>query len=199
MKQQGRISKWNDDKGFGFVEPEGGGQRAFVHISAFTNRRRRPVEGDTLVYQPVRHSDGHHRAKEITFADERRAPKKRVSGVSVQAQLVGVLFCGVVITACLNGLLPLPVLTVYGGVSVFTFGVYAVDKSASKRRARRTPERTLHILGVMGGWPGALCARHWLRHKSTKRAFVRTFWITVTINVTVLVWLSGPGYHWLPV
>lgn len=33
MKLQGQVVNWNDDKGFGFVEPNGGGDRAFVHKS----------------------------------------------------------------------------------------------------------------------------------------------------------------------
>ena len=49
MKLQGKILNWNDDKGFGFVEPNGGGQRAFVHIKAFKNNARRPVNGDIIV------------------------------------------------------------------------------------------------------------------------------------------------------
>ena len=32
MKLQGKIVNWNDKKGFGFVEPNGGGERAFMFI-----------------------------------------------------------------------------------------------------------------------------------------------------------------------
>ena len=48
MRHQGKITHWQDDKGFGFVEPDGGGERAFVHIKAFAVRSGRPAEGDLI-------------------------------------------------------------------------------------------------------------------------------------------------------
>ena len=35
MRYLGRVTDWNDTKGFGFVMPNGGGDRAFVHVKAF--------------------------------------------------------------------------------------------------------------------------------------------------------------------
>jgi uncharacterized membrane protein YsdA (DUF1294 family) len=71
----------------------------------------------------------------------------------------------------------------YLSLSAVTFIVYAIDKSAAKRNARRTPENTLHLLAILGGWPGALLAQTWLRHKSSKTSFRRVFWVTVTVNL----------------
>ncbi|NQZ08944.1 MAG: cold shock domain-containing protein, partial [Algicola sp.] len=48
MKQQGKVLNWNDDKGFGFVEPSGSGERAFVHIKAFKRQTQRPVNGEII-------------------------------------------------------------------------------------------------------------------------------------------------------
>lgn len=50
MRHVGRITKWNDAKGFGFVTPHNGDARAFVHIKAFQVSGRRPVEGDLISY-----------------------------------------------------------------------------------------------------------------------------------------------------
>jgi len=74
----------------------------------------------------------------------------------------------------------------YAGLSVITFVVYAIDKSAARHRGPRTPERTLHLLSLAGGWPGALLAQRWLRHKSAKARFLGVFWITVILNVLAL-------------
>lgn len=41
MRYQGKITDWKDDKGFGFVTPNGGGPRVFVHIKSFSSRQRR--------------------------------------------------------------------------------------------------------------------------------------------------------------
>ena len=80
----------------------------------------------------------------------------------------------------------------YAAMSLVTFIAYAVDKSAAKRGNWRTPERTLHLLALAGGWPGALCAQELLRHKSTKTAFRSVFWLTVFVNVMGLVLLTTP-------
>ncbi|CAL93789.1 cold shock domain-containing protein [Azoarcus olearius] len=48
MRHQGHISSWKDDKGFGFITPAAGGEKVFVHISAFANRRGRPEVDDRV-------------------------------------------------------------------------------------------------------------------------------------------------------
>ena len=48
-KQQGHIKKWQDDKGFGFIET-GTGESVFFHVSAF-KAQRRPEIGEQVVLQ----------------------------------------------------------------------------------------------------------------------------------------------------
>ncbi len=72
-------------------------------------------------------------------------------------------------------------------VSALCFVAYALDKSAAQSRSRRTPERTLLLLGLAGGWPGALLAQQWLRHKSSKASFQAKFWLTVFLNSAVFI------------
>jgi len=87
--------------------------------------------------------------------------------------------------------LPLLVGAAYAVTSLTCFVAYALDKSAAKHDAWRTPERTLLVLGLVGGWPGALLAQQWLRHKTSKRSFQQLFWVTVTANVAGFVYLSS--------
>ena len=37
----------------------------------------------------------------------------------------------------------------------------------------------------MGGWPGALVARHQFRHKTSKVVFRIGYWLSVGLNVAV--------------
>jgi uncharacterized membrane protein YsdA (DUF1294 family) len=80
----------------------------------------------------------------------------------------------------------------YSGVSVAAFACYWFDKSAAKNNRWRTPESTLHLLGLFGGWPGALLAQKLLRHKTRKLSFQIVFWATVLINCGTVLWLCSP-------
>ncbi|MEN9373154.1 MAG: hypothetical protein RIR79_706 [Pseudomonadota bacterium] len=70
-------------------------------------------------------------------------------------------------------------------MSMVTFIVYAVDKNAARRNAYRVSEKTLHVLALLGGWPGALLAQQMLRHKSVKPQFRLLFWLTVCGNIVL--------------
>jgi len=95
-------------------------------------------------------------------------------------------------SAALLWRVPLAVGLGYLALSALTFTVYAVDKAAARANRQRTPEKTLHVLALVGGWPGALIAQEWLRHKSVKPAFRMVFWITVAANIAAFLFLASP-------
>ena len=82
---------------------------------------------------------------------------------------------------------PLMILSIYGIASLLTFLIYAVDKEAAKKGGWRIKESTLHLLSFIGGWPGALVAQTALHHKTRKQPFRFVFWVTVVLNVGLLV------------
>lgn len=85
---------------------------------------------------------------------------------------------------------PLPALGAYILlINTATFLAYAYDKHAARKRKRRVRERTLHIMALLGGSPGALFAQQALRHKTTKRSFQLTYWGIVVVQVAVLVYV----------
>jgi uncharacterized membrane protein YsdA (DUF1294 family) len=77
----------------------------------------------------------------------------------------------------------------YALVSVVTVVVYAFDKSAARRGARRVRERTLHVLELLGGWPGALAAQQLFRHKRRKWSFFLVTWLIAAVHVGVIMTL----------
>ncbi|MEQ8771010.1 MAG: DUF1294 domain-containing protein [Phycisphaerales bacterium] len=87
------------------------------------------------------------------------------------------------------------VLCVYALVSGVTFIAYALDKHAAGRGARRTPERTLHLMELAGGWPGAFLAQRTLRHKTRKTSYQVVFWAIVVLHAGgwVAAWVVGVG------
>jgi uncharacterized membrane protein YsdA (DUF1294 family) len=85
----------------------------------------------------------------------------------------------------------LVVLSAYALLSGLTFLIYAIDKNAARSQRRRVPENTLHLLALLGGWPGAWLAQQALRHKSSKRSFLWRFWLTVLVNCGALIAYAG--------
>ena len=192
MKFQGKVSNWNDDKGFGFVEPNGGGERAFFHIKAFKPRTRRPVNGDAIIYDLVQDTDKRYRAENITFArDSRRTNQPTTTSQKKQSfgGVLTLLFTIGLVVSVLAGKLPLVIAVGFLVISIVTFIAYAIDKSAAEKGHWRTQESTLHLLALIGGWPGAFLAQNTLRHKSKKTAFQQMFWFTVVLNISALIWL----------
>jgi len=78
------------------------------------------------------------------------------------------------------------VASLYLIASIVTFVAYRIDKAAAQANTRRTPELTLHLLALVGGWPGALVAQHLLNHKTRKVPFQVVFWMCVALNSAVL-------------
>ena len=102
------------------------------------------------------------------------------------------VFAALLSGAVLAGAMSVIVAIAYLGLSLVTFLAYALDKSAAEAGRWRTQESTLHLFGLVGGWPGALLAQQLLRHKSGKREFQTVFWMTVMLNCAALVWLALP-------
>lgn len=188
MRYQGRITTWKDDKGFGFITPNGTVEQVFVHINSFSNRQRRPEESELVTYELSIDGKGRAQANTVAFVGEKLTPSAP-PGRSNIPPLFAICFLAVVVVAVIAGRLPVVVLALYLVASLVAFFAYAFDKSAALRNQWRTQENTLHLFALLGGWPGALAAQRLLRHKSAKASFQATFWVTVVLNCGALGWL----------
>lgn len=192
MRHVGRITDWNDEKGFGFVSPNGGGERAFVHIKSFEKRGRRPIDGDLISYESgldERRRLNATRIRSMTIPAKFQSPQR----TWLPRKTIGILALLVIaVAAYLNRIPPLVVL-VYAGMSLIAFFAYGLDKSAARTNRWRTQESTLHLFEFLGGWPGALIAQGSFHHKTRKLSFQIAFWLVVALNLGGLAWLIHSG------
>lgn len=187
----GQITDWDDDKGFGFVMPNGGGERTFIHISAFQRGSRRPVAGDFISYLPGKDSRGRLQAREIRHAGQNA--KARRPPTRFPRAAIGICALIVAAGAAAIGAIPVLLVWVYLFLSGVSYLMYWFDKSAARRADGRTPENSLHLADLLGGWPGALIAQQQYRHKTAKRSFQWVFWMTVVLNLVGAWWLVWSG------
>jgi uncharacterized membrane protein YsdA (DUF1294 family)/cold shock CspA family protein len=192
MRAKGKITSWNDKKGYGFIKPFGGGKRVFLHISALPSRNRRPGINEVVTYTLSSDSKGRPRAKKANLSGDRQ-PKDTRRFSKYLAVTLAATFLLCVVIAVFTSKIPSVVLVIYLAVSLTTYIAYNLDKSAARNGNWRIPESTLHILSLFGGWPGALVAQQKLRHKSKKQPFRVVFWLTVIVNCGVLLFLITPG------
>ena len=195
MRIDGTLKSWNDERGFGFIDPTQGGQEIFVHIKAFEVRTERPQVGQRLTFEVEVNPDGKKRAKLVQQVRLTRASSRRrdspaqwgtASYFAIPAFLVLYFFVAIVWRV------PNWIAGLYLAASVVCFVVYVVDKSAAVAGRWRVSESTLIFLGLVGGWPGAIVAQQVSRHKSNKVAFRSAFWGSVVLNVLAFIALSSP-------
>lgn len=193
-RTKGKVVNWNDDKGFGFIEPMAGGKQVFVHIKAFQNRQRRPSVGDVVTYRVSTDKGGRTRAVDAVYAGERPAGASASKGgrsTKSTPIAIALVFLGLVALSVIAGKLPPAILLTYVVFSLLSYLIYYLDKSAARQGRWRTKESSLHLLALAGGWPGALVAQKTLRHKSRKQPFRFIFWLTVLANIGALVWFHS--------
>ena len=195
MRHWGKISKWDDQRGFGFISSRKGGDSVFFHISSLQRRDRRPSVNEPVSYTLAFDSQGRPQANDIRFVGSSSAlsmPQIPRPGV-----LVPIVFAMgfLILLAALAGVgwLEMSWLVLYCGASLITYSSYSRDKTAALNARRRTPELTLHLLSLIGGWPGALIAQVLLRHKTRKVSFLVGYWLTVIVNCIALGVIVGKG------
>lgn len=196
MRRKGTIAKWNDERGFGFISSVEGSDFVFFHISSLPRSDRRPSLNEAVSYTLAFDSYGRPQANDVRF----------ISGLSSASRMRQIPRLGIVVPIAFAmsflialaslaalGWLEISWLALYYGASIITYGCYSRDKTAAHNARRRTPESTLHLMSLVGGWPGALIAQNTLRHKTRKPSFLVEYWLTVIVNCIALGVIVGKG------
>ena len=72
-------------------------------------------------------------------------------------------------------------------VSLVAFLTQWIDKRRAESDAWRVPEKVLHLLELLGGWPGTFVAQRLFRHKTSKLSYQAVFWLIVAVHEFVAV------------
>jgi uncharacterized membrane protein YsdA (DUF1294 family)/cold shock CspA family protein len=166
-----RIVEWDRQKGYGFLQV--GKRRVFLHHRDFAGHHKKPAVGDAIRFVLGKDAKGRTCATNAVHVND---------GGQITALNVLVLF----------GLLVLPAIALQRRaadlrwvgvymlvVSALAYWVYAVDKRRARAKEWRLSEAGLHLLELVGGWPGAFLAQRRLRHKCSKVSFQVVFWLIV--------------------
>ncbi|MGH8061509.1 MAG: cold shock domain-containing protein [Pseudoxanthomonas sp.] len=76
MRTHGTLSKWNEERGFGFITPAGGNDELFVHVSAFPKDGVRPRLNEVISFETETGSDGKSRAVRVMRPGSRATPRQ---------------------------------------------------------------------------------------------------------------------------
>ena len=189
--RQGVVIQWDRKKGYGFIQSKQVSKHVFCHVSE-CDFYGHPKVGQQVTFVLTTNAEGRDRAEQV-----RRVGQSRFASVSWRVALV-LIYAIALSVLIVTQRIGIWILMLVSVLSVVCYLVYWLDKRAAQLDQWRTRERSLHLLAVLGGWPGALIAQGRLRHKSRKLGFQVVFWISVMLNCLLITGLATTaGQRWL--
>ena len=186
-QQRGVVVMFDAERGFGFIRPDGVKEKeekdVFVHV--------RNVEGHKSLHPGQRVSfhltrtDKGPAAINVQAGSVLGIPYLKYSLIGLGTALL--LLFGLASAMNRPTSFALWLVMWVSALSLVTFGIYGYDKAQAQNSGPRVPEVVLHLLGLLGGTPGAFIAMRVFHHKTGKQSFQTVFWLTVAVQLVVLV------------
>ena len=214
IRNKGKLIKWDDDKGFGFILPSdiNSKKNIFVHIKSFSDKRLRPTEGQQVTYTVRKNNDGKESAIRVSRSTDHIVRNKeyrnhykninptnnRINTNNTQLDLktthsipplyiiIIISFAAFLLHFSIEGKLPPLVIVIYIVMGIITYYIYSEDKDMARNNEHRISEQHLLALSLFGGWIGALIAQQKFHHKTKKISFQMSFWTTVFFNIVLV-------------
>jgi uncharacterized membrane protein YsdA (DUF1294 family)/cold shock CspA family protein len=192
MKYRGTIANWNDDKGFGFIRPAGGGTELFFHISDYRGAGR-PSPGDRVNFMIGTGRNGKPAASGVqpAFSRIEQGPSQTAhySIDSVRVYLALAVLALALACAILDRA-PIQLTLLYMAFGAISYGQYWFDKKAAQAERRRIAESRLHLVDAALGIAGGLLAQQVLRHKTAKPQFAFVSYAIAGLHIFCLAGIS---------
>ena len=173
--EHGTLVRWNDQRGFGFLQPDRGKREIFLHVRALPHYQRRPRVGDRLRFTIESDDVGQLFARSARIAGLALSP---FTLAAIIATLLLVLYLALVAAR----MAPPHIGAWYMLMSLMAILAHSIDKGRAEKELWRIPESRLHLLEALGGWPGAFLAQLFYRHKIRKLSYQAVFWAIVAAH-----------------
>jgi len=192
---KGTIIKFDDKKGYGFIQPDGQSENIFVHASDVTTAGRLAV-GQRVRYEVTQSAKG-LRAANVAVEGAAAMPQHRGGSSPVSPYLLfgGLAVVDTILVMALGlWVFSLSWLWAYLiAINLTTIMLYAYDKAVAGSGALRVPETILHAVELFGGTPAGIVGQHLLRHKRAKGSYQVVFWLIFLVQISIILVLLYTG------
>jgi uncharacterized membrane protein YsdA (DUF1294 family)/cold shock CspA family protein len=170
------MVEWSEAKGHGFISFEK--HRIFVHQRDFSARHKRTEVGDVVDFVLGRDDKGRLCAQKV----EHHNGGGRIRFWHLLILLPFVAGPGYALWQAGGRANASLVFGCAAGMSVISYLLYWLDKLRARHGQWRVSASTLHLVALLGGWPGAFLAQRNFRRKSLGLRFQLLFWLIVTLH-----------------
>lgn len=196
MKKKGKIHHWNTSRGMGSIRSPQTGYDILFRLKDYRGSAA-PREGETVWFDEVTSVHTKPRAIAVSTVSANadvhsHRPRHYIGRKSNARTFMMLVFLWVVlgVWGVWSYRLSIWLVASVLAVNLLTLLAYAIGPQAAHGRGRRIPEPVLHLLSLLGGWPGAGLAQTILRYRSHKPSFAVWYWGTVGLHLALLLgWL----------